>query len=212
MAGGLNLYKRLLARCVGGGDGTHDAVLDEHRRRLFASLQDLHGTVVEIGPGGGANFAYLPRGTVARYVAVEANPYMEPYLRAHARRAGLSVELCPGTAEHMDLPDTSADVVISTHVLCSVADQPAALREVLRVLKPGGRFLFIEHVAAPRGTGTRRRQDWIRPLWQVLADGCQPNRETWRTLEAAGFADLRYEHFGLPYPIVGPQIAGVAVR
>ena len=203
-----NLHRRLFAWFV-ARDGAQDDVITRHKRRLFAGL---HGTVVEIGPGGGANLAYLPREAGVSWIGIERNPYMEPYLRAEARRLGLSPELRLGTAEHIDMPDGSADAVISTHVLCSVTDQQAILHEVLRILKPGGRFLFVEHVAAARGTSTRRRQNWVRPAWQLLGDGCQPNRETWLALETAGFTDLQYERFTLSYPIVGPHIAGVATR
>jgi ubiquinone/menaquinone biosynthesis C-methylase UbiE len=80
----------------------------------------------------------------------------------------------------------------------------------LRVLKPGGRFLFIEHVAAPQGTRLRTAQRWLRPLWKRIADGCHPDRETGELIEQAGFAEVRFEKFRLPLGPVGPQIAGCA--
>ena len=91
-------------------------------------------------------------------------------------------------------------------------DVPAALAEVKRVLKPGGRFAFVEHVAAPPHTRTRRVQNAVRPVWQVLGDGCQPNRDTAAAIRAAGFAHVEIKDMRLPFPVVGPHIAGFAVR
>jgi ubiquinone/menaquinone biosynthesis C-methylase UbiE len=142
---------------------------------------------------------------------------MHRYLLHEARKRGLEVELCQGTAERIDLPDESADAVVSTLVLCSVGDQTRALREILRVLKPGGRFIFLEHVAAPRGTTRRRVQramrPIMRPIMRALADGCHPDRETWKAIEQAGFSSVQVEHYDLSGPgFVAPHIAGIAIK
>jgi ubiquinone/menaquinone biosynthesis C-methylase UbiE len=148
-----------------------------------------------------------------RWIGIEPNVYMHPYLRRRAAAIDINADLRVGLAEALDLPAQSADAVVSTLVLCSVDDVAATLREAQRVLKPGGRFVFLEHVAAPRGTPLRRAQQLIRPVWQRCVDGCHPDRETWRSLEAAGFAHLDYERFDAaqPMPIVCPHIAGTAV-
>ena len=143
-------------------------------------------------------------------MGVEPNPYMVPYLRQSAEQAGLPIEIRNGTAEQLPTADQSIDTVVATLVLCSVRDPEQVLREVLRVLKPGGRFLFIEHVAAPQGTRLRTAQRWLRPLWKRIADGCHPDRETGALIEQAGFAEVRFEKFRLPLGPVGPQIAGCA--
>ncbi len=205
--GRATLRQRLFAALLARGSATHDRYVAGRKRAL---LGDLHGDLLEIGAGAGPNLAYLP-GDV-RYVAVEPNPAMDRYLRDAAARAGLALEIRRGRAEALPAPDASADAVISTLVLCSVGDVAAALREIRRVLRPGGRLVFLEHVAAPPGSRTRRWQDAIRPLWQLAADGCQPNRDTAAALEQAGFAALEIERFTVPVPIVGPHIAGVALR
>lgn len=182
-------------------------MVTEHKRSL---LGDLHGDVLEIGPGGGANLPYYSAGI--RWAGIEPNLYMHRYLREKARSLDLPVALRTGIAEQMGFEDGSFDAVVSTLVLCSVNRLPRVLQEILRVLRPGGRFVFIEHVAAPDGTRTRRVQGWIRPVWKMIGDGCHPDRETWVAIEEAGFDRVDLRHFRVPFPIVGPHICGFAVK
>ncbi|MEA5505731.1 class I SAM-dependent methyltransferase [Halotia wernerae UHCC 0503] len=174
-----------------------------------AFFADLAGRVLEIGPGAGANLSYYP--TDIHWIGIEPNPFMHSYLKQEAERFGLhNIELCLGSAERLEVEDNSIDVVVSTHVLCSVTDLATTLREIGRVLKPNGRFLFIEHVAAECGTWTRRIQDGIEPVWKTMFDNCHPNRETGEILENVGFESVDYQQFNLSFPIVSPHIAGVA--
>ena len=186
----------------------YERFVQKYKRQLFA---DLSGIVLEIGPGTGANLRYFPREGI-RWIGIEPNPFMSQYLEEEGARLGMKIELRSGTADHLPVPDGSVDAVVSTLVLCCVGDQQLTLREVMRVLKPGGKFVFIEHVAAPIGTRLRRFQNWVTPLWRRMGDGCHPNRETWIELENAGFDKLTYEKFKAPAPIVSPQIFGVAVK
>ena len=185
-----------------------DARLYGARKRvLFAGLGPV---VVEIGAGAGVNAAYFARGT--RWIAVEPNVYLHGPLRRAAEAHGLALDLVPGTAEALPLPDGSADAVVSTLVLCSVARPARALAEALRVLRPGGRLVVVEHVAAEAGSGLRRLQRLLRAPWGAVADGCRPDRETEATLRAAGFADVSVERFRLPLGLVAPHIAGTATK
>ena len=176
-----------------------------------ALLGNLQGKVLEIGPGAGANFAYYSPDI--DWIGIEPNPFMHSYLHQEADRQKFpKINLHAGTAETLPVEDNSIDAVVSTHVLCSVTHLEKVITEIQRVLKPGGQFIFLEHVAASCGTRTRRIQNSITPLWKILFDNCHPNRETGQVLEAAGFNSVRYENFQLRFPIVGPHIAGIATK
>lgn len=202
-----NCGKRLFAWMMAKGSDGYEKVVSQRKRSLFANL---HGNVLEIGPGTGPNLTYYPQDI--HWIGIEPNPFMHSYLQETAEKLGLNIDIRTGTAERIDAEDNSMDAVVSTLVLCSVPNLATTLKEILRVLKPGGRFLFIEHVAAPSGTLLRRVQSTIRPIWKVLGDGCNPDRETWVALENAGFSNVNYEHFEAPYPIVSPHIIGTATK
>jgi ubiquinone/menaquinone biosynthesis C-methylase UbiE len=147
-----------------------------------------------------------------QWIGVEPNRYMHPHLRQEAHRLGINIDLRLGTAENLPLESASVDFAVSTLALCSVVDQKRAVREILRVLKPGGRFVFIEHVAAPTGTLLRRIQTTVKPVWRRLGDGCHPDRQTRDLLEGFSFAKLDIAEFIAPLPIVSPHIAGSATK
>jgi len=198
------LYDRVQVR--------HEAWTRTLKPDLF---RDVSGTVLELGPGTGANFAfYTPK---VRWIGIEPNPHMHAALRSRAAEHGIEdAEFRDAGVERMDVPDASIDVVVSTLVLCSVPDLDAALSDIHRVLRPGGRFLFVEHVAAPRGTGVRRLQRLLRPFWKFIADGCRPDRETGAAIRRAGFADVDLREVLAP-PGAAPapfarHIAGSATR
>lgn len=192
-------------RLVGCNDYS---TLAQLKQSLFADVQ---GKVLEIGPGAGVNLEYYPANV--HWIGIEPNPFMHSYLEQEAARQELRmIEIKGGSAARIEVEDSSIDAVVSTYVLCSVSNLAAVLQEVRRVLKPGGRFLFVEHVAAECGTWKRRLQDGIEPVWKRVFDGCHPNRETWQALENAGFENLNYQHFQVSFPIVSPHIAGVATN
>jgi ubiquinone/menaquinone biosynthesis C-methylase UbiE len=164
------------------------------RRALVAKLR---GTVIEIGPGAGSNLTYLP-GDV-RWIGVEPSSHNRRRLRQTAARLGQAIDLRDGVAEHLPMPDHSVDAVLGTLVLCSVTDPIRVLSEVRRVLKPGGVYVFEEHIAAPRGTWTCRYQR-VMGLLGVIVGGCRPNRDTHLDIAAAGFAALESTSWSRPGP------------
>ncbi len=205
------LHERIFARAYDCVLSRHEAYVAERKRPLLGKL---HGTVLEIGPGTGPNLAYYRQGT--RWIGLEPNRYMHARLRDRARRFGITVELHVAPAEKIGLEDASVDAVVSTLVLCSVENPQAVLREIRRVLRPQGRFVFLEHVAAPPGTALRRVQGLARPLWRWFACGCTLDRDLEEALRKSGFSAVELERFRVPWtavaPLVAPHLIGVAVR
>jgi SAM-dependent methyltransferase len=177
-----------------------------YRGRLLRGLQ---GVVLEIGPGGGANLGYLP-GDV-RWIGLEPNRYLHARL---SEAAGARGQVLAGEAERIPLADASVDAVVGTMVLCSVDDQVRAVAEILRVLRPGGRYIFLEHVGAPPGTWSRFAQRLSAPVSRCLDGGCDPARDTGKVIEAAGFARVETDEFVLagPFGIAFPHLFGFATR
>ena len=165
--------------------------------------------VLGIGPGPGTNLAHLPEGVA--YLALEPNPFFHPRLREEARKRGLALTLLPGRAEAIPLPGGRVDLVVATLVLCSVADPEKAIEEVHRVLRPGGAYLFLEHVAAPKGAPLRLLQEAATPFFVFFGDGCHPNRKTLAQIQAR-FPRVEAEAFSLPLPVVAPHVAGLAFK
>ncbi len=200
--------KRLHAWLLARGHAPYERAIAARKRALFGALR---GTVVELGAGPGANLDYFA-GDI-HYVAIEPNPFAHDYLRERIAAAGLDAELHVGAAERLPLADGSADAVVCSLVFCTVNDVAGALAEVRRVLKPGGVFAFVEHVAAPAGSATRALQRALRSPWKLLGDGCHTDRDTAGAIRAAGFSTIEIDHWDAPLPaIVRPHISGVAVR
>ncbi|WP_173921871.1 class I SAM-dependent methyltransferase [Agromyces sp. Marseille-P2726] len=195
------------------------SALDRHINRLTAPLKQTAfaglatGTIVELGPGVGANLGYLPSGS--ELIAVEPNARMHEALARRSAREGVTVRIIAEYAERMPLPDASVDDVICSLVLCTVTDPDAVLREVRRVLRPGGRFRFVEHVAAPAGSTRARVQRALHVPWGWVFEGCDPHRDTGAAIEAAGFRHTeifeRMLQRSVFYP-VNTVICGVATR
>jgi ubiquinone/menaquinone biosynthesis C-methylase UbiE len=183
------------------------AGLADRRREL---LSQAHGKVVEIGAGTGVNLDKYPDG-VTELVLVEPEPPMATRLAAHLGRSGPPARVVRAPAEELPLPDASFDFAVCTLVLCTVRDQPRALAELRRVLKPSGRLLFLEHVRSDE-PGLARWQDRLQPVWGHVGHGCHCNRDTLDGIRAGGFAVDDVEHGGLPkaFKLVKPMIVGSA--
>ena len=170
--------------------------LAAYRQRVVPSAT---GHVLEIGAGSGLNFP-LYGSAVERVVALDPSPKLLAMARRAATEAARPVELLDASAEAIPLPDRSIDTVVTTWTLCTIPDAARALGEMRRVLKPGGRLLFVEHGRSP-DAGVRRWQDRLTPLWKRLGGGCHLNRGIADLIEKAGF---RIEHLDTGY-MRGPK-------
>ena len=174
-------------------------------------LAGASGRVVEIGSGTGANLPHYPR-TIEELVCTEPEEPMARRLREKAAGSGLPVRVVEAPAEELPFDDDSFDTAVAALVLCTVTDPDRTLTEIARVLKPGGRFIFMEHVRST-DPSTAKWQDRLHPLWVRFGHGCHCNRPTLDTIEAS---PLRVETHRRGVirkapPIVRPLLTGVAV-
>jgi SAM-dependent methyltransferase len=191
-----------------------------------ALLAGARGRVIEIGAGTGVNVDLYGDG-VEDLTLVEPDPHMAARLRerlgagAHGGstappgpdgRPSAPKHLVEAPAEALPFADGTFDTAVATLVLCTIPDPVAAIAELARVLKPGGRLLFIEHVRAD-DPGRSRWQDRLEKPWRFMADGCHCNRDTEANLRASTFQVESVEHGKMPkaMPIVRPSIRGTAV-
>lgn len=194
------VYDRVMA-------SSEQACLQRWRMELFA---DLRGRVLEVGAGTGASLPCYPD-AIDELVLAEPDPHMRHKLQARIvgrPRARVTAD----SVESLTAPEASFDAVVSSLVLCSVAAPERALAEIFRVLQPGGRLVFIEHVAAhgePRRLAWQRR---VEPLWKRVAGNCHLTRDTAGSIAAAGFEIVVLEHGALynAMPLIRPSIRGQA--
>lgn len=160
--------------------------------RRAALVPGASGAVLEVGIGSGLNLRFYSPAAVTRLVAVDTSPELLAMARTKIADAAFPVDLRRESAEALTLDDRSFDTVVMTFTLCSIPDPLAALREMRRVLKPGGRLLFVEHGLSP-DAGVRRWQERLNPLWKRLAGGCNLTRKIDVLLAEGGFelAELR---------------------
>jgi ubiquinone/menaquinone biosynthesis C-methylase UbiE len=203
------IFARVLARTAALEERRGGA---EHRRRLLA---DLSGRVVELGAGSGVSFAHYP-GTVTELVAVEPEEHLRAMAQEAAREAPMPVTVVDGVADALPLDDASMDAGVVTAVLCSVPDPAAALRELRRVIRPGGELRFFEHVAARSQRLARLQRALDATLWPRVNGGCHTHRNTEAAIRAAGFEIEERERFSFRAHVlatpVAPRILGRARR
>jgi SAM-dependent methyltransferase len=190
-----------------GFKAIEEAGLSEMRRALLAGAR---GRVLELGAGTGLNLGHYPA-EIESLTLAEPDPHMSKQLRAKLSRLSYEVEVVEAPAERLPFDDAAFDTAVVTLVLCTVPDQETALAEIKRVLKPGGRLLFLEHVRANH-PDLAKWQDRLESPWRFLGDGCHCNRDTVAAIGAAGFKLDEVERGELPKapPIIRPLVRGSA--
>ncbi|CAG7904177.1 unnamed protein product [Brassica rapa] len=193
--------------------------IENFKNKVFDELTTKDEKVLEIGIGTGPNMRYFAaRNVNVTLLGLDPNPKMKKYARKAAVRAGLNPKnfrFMQGVGEAIPLEDGSVDAVVATLVLCTVSDVTQTLNEIKRVLRPGGRFIFLEHVAAEDGSLFRRLQKLLDPLQQILADGCHLTRNTRECILEAGFSGgaqiETVSMYSFPW-VTRPHIYGVAYK
>lgn len=180
--------------------------LQQRRRELLAVAR---GRVLEIGAGTGLNVRHYPAG-LDELILAEPDPQMARALQSRVAARGAASAVVESAAEDAPFDSDSFDTVVSTMVLCTVADPLAVLREIKRILRPDGQLLFMEHVRSddPKTAGW---QDRLQPVWKPFALGCHCNRDLLGHLDANSWAIASLERFewrGMPF-VVKPVVAGM---
>lgn len=190
-------------------DGYSQSIYKDHKAKLFS---DLPQVLVEIGPGTGANIPYFKKGT--QLIAVEPNTYMHERLHRKADKYVVNLEIKNCGAENMEIKSNSVDAVVSTLTLCTILEETKALDEIRRILKPGGKFFFLEHVAAKKGSFLRLIQQLVKRPWFWFFEGCHTHKDITKSIRESGFSEIRMEAFNLYSPFVPiiPQIKGYAQK
>jgi ubiquinone/menaquinone biosynthesis C-methylase UbiE len=197
------MYDRMLA-------ASEEAGLADRRAEVIAGAR---GRVLEIGAGTGHNLRHYPHEGIDELVLTEPESPMARRLEDRVSGSARDIQVLRAGAEELPFADASFDTVVGTLVLCTVEDPRRALAEVRRVLAPGGRLLFLEHVRNP-DPARARWQDRATPVWRYIGHGCHPNRDTPSLIAEAGFevTELQHGHFPKGPSIVQPLVSGVAVR
>ncbi|BCL34625.1 class I SAM-dependent methyltransferase [Nostoc sp. MS1] len=166
-----------------------DPVFAKYRQEL---LKDVTGEVLEIGFGTGLNLAYYPQ-HIRKITTVDVNPGMNALAQKRIDESGIKVEKLLLSGENLPMSDNTFDSVVSTWTLCSIANVEQAIKEVYRVLKPDGKFFFLEHGLSDQPK-VQVWQNRLTPIQKVIADGCHLNRNM-QQLVAKSFDDIKLERF-----------------
>lgn len=167
-----------------------------------------NGTVLEIGFGSGLNLPYYAN--IGRLYALDPSRELYEFAWGRIKMASFPVGYLQASAESIPLPDGTIDSVVSTWCLCSIPHPEVALREILRVLKPGGEFLFVEHGKSPRPF-VFKVQNFLTPISKRVAGGCHMNRNIEKLVLDAGFEMLKIDKFMQKSKPLGFIYKGVAI-
>ncbi|WJX62612.1 hypothetical protein P8452_47588 [Trifolium repens] len=210
-------YQKFYAWVLSSFTKSYEAEVARYKSQIFSNLKEKKANkILEIGIGTGPNLSYYASNPDVQVVGIDPNPEMEKYARSSAASAGLPLsnfEFIHAVGEVIPLSDNSVDAVVGTLVLCSVKDVDMTLKEVRRVLRPGGVYLFVEHVAAKDGTFLRLLQRILDPLQQTLADGCHLSRDTGDSITRAGFSSVELDMAFLSNAsFINPHAYGIAYQ
>ena len=197
----------------------YDFVMRKAEKKYFSKwrsdlLKNLSGSVLEVGAGTGVNNFYYPS-IISKLTLTESDPNMLKILRKRAKqRNDITVEIHRATVEKLPFPDNSFDFVVCTFLMCSVISPQDSLSEIFRVLKSGGKYVFLEHVANAENNRAYKWQKRIEPIWKFVGGNCHMTRNTAYEIDTSGFEilDLCTEYMTGGPSIINPFIRGVAQK
>ncbi|MEA1943342.1 MAG: class I SAM-dependent methyltransferase [Pseudomonadota bacterium] len=195
--------ERILPNLIACACGTRPIL--KHRRIM---VPEAEGVVLEVGLGSGTNLPYYDAGRVRQVIGVEPSEGMRTKAQRAIGRQAIPVELVDAPGEALPVEDRSIDTVLLTFTLCTIPDWQAALAEMRRVLKPGGRLVFLEHGLAP-DAGVARWQHRIEPVWKRIGGGCHLTRPIDRMIGESGF---RIDRLEADYTPKTPRLSGYVYR
>ncbi|MEK7650382.1 MAG: class I SAM-dependent methyltransferase [Patescibacteria group bacterium] len=179
--------------------------LERHRVDV---VNEVSGVVLEIGFGSGLNLPYYTN--TSKLYALDPSEGLYTLAQERIRNVSFSIEHLRASAESIPLPDNTLDSVVSTWSLCSIPNPEIALREIFRVLKPGGKFSFVEHGKSPKSF-IFKIQNFLTPISTRIAGGCHLNREIEKLILDAGFEMQKIENFTQKFKPLGFMYKGVAI-
>ncbi len=184
-------------------------VLQQKRREVLVAAE---GEILEIGLGTGLNLPEYPN-HVKEITTVDINPGMNCYAQKRAKASHITVEHQTITAEKLPMADQTFDTVVSTWTLCSIPNPDQALNEIYRVLKSGGKFLFIEH-GLSRKPNIQKWQNRFTPIQKIFGDGCHLNRNMKELISAHPFEMTEYKEYSLPKmsKLASQMYQGIAIK
>ncbi|NXS62175.1 MET7A protein, partial [Brachypteracias leptosomus] len=198
----------------------HERKAKKHKQELFRNLPDFTSPsgelkLLEIGTGFGTNFQFYPSG--CKVTCSDINPnFQQGLVKNMNENQHIHYEsfLVAAGEDLHQVPSGSMDAVVSTLVLCSVHNMEGTIKEVLRVLRPGGAFFFLEHVADDPSSWRYFWQQVCYPTWKLVFCGCCLTREPWKNMEEAKFSEVKLKHVSIPLPWtpIQPHIVGYAIK
>ena len=200
---------------------TYNEAVHENKLEMFSLMRKYigvsNGDILEIGCGSGGSLKYYPKDILIKLTVVEPNSHCRKYLEKNLKQYE-NIELenyYVNCGENLkDIESNSVNLIICTFVLCSVTDQAMVLNEIKRVLKPGGKFYFMEHISAEKGTWLAFYQKMANNIWSCFFDGCNVNRNTITAIKNAGFREVHCQKFDALFnyilKVIKPHVMGHA--